>query len=401
MARAAHAPKGGAAPGRAQLSFEEMKRLLDLSCSISAGLGVDEFRREVLDFVLSVLASDAANFFIANKDAKTLNLLNVLSHDIERRWLESFESYYHYLDPFLQAHARGFGVAVLDEIVDMDRFVRGEYYNDFLKPQRIHHEMALSLRVGGRCVGVIGLFRPKDKPKYTREEKDKAEFMLPYLANGLERAILFEHTRQKSWILEASLRGRGGPGILVLDAGMKLVFANDEAHRLLSSAPCERGGGLRLGGGCEIVLPEKLGALCVRMLRALARPEGPGSPTGETDWIDTEGRAVCARVSPLSGYFLGQREHFVVVRLGTRYGTSARLNPAIAERYRLTRREVDVVAEAIKGHGNTQIAENLFISVHTVENHLKRIFKKVGVRSRTELSYKLLGQDHPPSAAGA
>ncbi|WP_433567328.1 response regulator transcription factor [Nocardia sp. CA-151230] len=51
----------------------------------------------------------------------------------------------------------------------------------------------------------------------------------------------------------------------------------------------------------------------------------------------------------------------------------------------LTRRERVIVALAAQGMSNRDIAERLFISIRTVENHLQRSYYKLGVHSRHEL----------------
>jgi DNA-binding CsgD family transcriptional regulator len=52
----------------------------------------------------------------------------------------------------------------------------------------------------------------------------------------------------------------------------------------------------------------------------------------------------------------------------------------------LTRAERRVVALVTEGLTNPQIAERLVLSPWTVQTHLKRIFKKLGVRGRAELA---------------
>lgn len=52
----------------------------------------------------------------------------------------------------------------------------------------------------------------------------------------------------------------------------------------------------------------------------------------------------------------------------------------------LTATELQVARLAAQGRANKQIAVALFMSVHTVEAHLSRVYRKLGVRSRTQLS---------------
>lgn len=51
---------------------------------------------------------------------------------------------------------------------------------------------------------------------------------------------------------------------------------------------------------------------------------------------------------------------------------------------RLTKREGDVLSLLVKGHTNKEMADVMFISEKTVKNHLTSIFRKLGVKDRTQ-----------------
>jgi DNA-binding CsgD family transcriptional regulator/ligand-binding sensor protein len=51
----------------------------------------------------------------------------------------------------------------------------------------------------------------------------------------------------------------------------------------------------------------------------------------------------------------------------------------------LTSREMDVLRYLVQGYSNREIAEKLFISVHTVKNHVTNIFQKLGVTDRSQV----------------
>ena len=68
--------------------------------------------------------------------------------------------------------------------------------------------------------------------------------------------------------------------------------------------------------------------------------------------------------------------------------------------FELTRREQEVLRRVIAGSPSVAIAANLHISARTVQDHLKSIFAKVGVRSRGQLVARLL-EEHYPAQANA
>ncbi|MFO7310854.1 MAG: response regulator transcription factor [Bacillota bacterium] len=58
-----------------------------------------------------------------------------------------------------------------------------------------------------------------------------------------------------------------------------------------------------------------------------------------------------------------------------------------AERFAdLSLRERDVLRLIAKGLSNHEIAQRLFISPHTVKNHVSRIYQKLGVDDRTKVA---------------
>ena len=58
----------------------------------------------------------------------------------------------------------------------------------------------------------------------------------------------------------------------------------------------------------------------------------------------------------------------------------------------LTPQEIQVVRRAGRGMSNTEIALTLYMSQKTVEAHLTRTYRKLGVRSRTQLANVLFDQ---------
>jgi DNA-binding CsgD family transcriptional regulator len=74
----------------------------------------------------------------------------------------------------------------------------------------------------------------------------------------------------------------------------------------------------------------------------------------------------------------------------------ARIYPLLMSAYGLTERERDVTRLILQGSSTTQIARQLVVSAHTVQQHLKNIFDKTGVRSRRDLVAKVFFAHYEP-----
>ncbi|MFN2561213.1 MAG: LuxR C-terminal-related transcriptional regulator [Jatrophihabitans sp.] len=92
-----------------------------------------------------------------------------------------------------------------------------------------------------------------------------------------------------------------------------------------------------------------------------------------------------------------QRVAVVVQRAAPEQTASLRL-----EALGLTAREREIAELVARGHSTQQISERLFLSPWTVQDHLKAIFDKTGVRSRRQLLATIFFSEQLPSLlAGA
>jgi two-component system response regulator DegU len=68
---------------------------------------------------------------------------------------------------------------------------------------------------------------------------------------------------------------------------------------------------------------------------------------------------------------------------------------------KITQREKEVIIEMAKGHSNKEISQLLFISEHTVKNHVRNILDKLNVKSRTHAVSKALAMGIIPPYHGS
>jgi DNA-binding CsgD family transcriptional regulator len=92
-------------------------------------------------------------------------------------------------------------------------------------------------------------------------------------------------------------------------------------------------------------------------------------------------RAAHFDTSPSTAHFIPENNSF------------AHAIERLAERYDLSRREIQVALCCAQGLTNAEIGERLFISEQTVKFHLRHVYLKYGVRRRAELISRLLAPD--------
>ncbi|WP_227937270.1 LuxR C-terminal-related transcriptional regulator [Alkalihalobacillus deserti] len=69
----------------------------------------------------------------------------------------------------------------------------------------------------------------------------------------------------------------------------------------------------------------------------------------------------------------------------------------LKKKLNLSSREVEVLNQLLKGFNNREIASNLYISEHTVKNHITHIFQKLGVSDRSQAIAMIYQLGYSPS----
>ncbi|MFL5830642.1 MAG: response regulator transcription factor [Solirubrobacteraceae bacterium] len=105
--------------------------------------------------------------------------------------------------------------------------------------------------------------------------------------------------------------------------------------------------------------------------------------------VEAEEGWLAARAARLSGA-AGRAGLVITIAAATPEETVSALGRTRA----LTPREEEIVKQLLRGASTRALAQTLFISPHTVQDHFKSIFAKLGISSRRELVARLM----PPSA---
>jgi DNA-binding CsgD family transcriptional regulator len=227
------------------------------------------------------------------------------------------------------------------------------------------HEMRAVFVADGSCWGGVAVFRNGGRPDFTHDDADLVQAISVPVAVALRRAAC-----RRGAAVGVST-DPGGPGVLILDQGGGVLATNEAGRRRLDE----------LSPHQMAVHEVAAAARAGHNSRAHARVR---SRTGR--WLSLWG-------SP----FDGGHEGDVSVVIQT--APTSEISQLLMLAYALSPRERDVLQRVIAGIPSAGIAAELHISISTVQDHLKSIFAKVGVRSRGQLVSHILGEHYLPHAA--
>jgi DNA-binding CsgD family transcriptional regulator len=339
------------------------------------GLDVVTFWRESSDAVASAVPHYLTPCWFTLDPASLL----VTSHyeeglpEIPREWLA-----HEYFDDDFQSMAEVArsqrGISTLHEVTGRDPS-RSVKWNLYMRPYGAEQELLLALRThAGDAWGMLGLYREPGQPEFDAGELDFLRGVSTYLAEGARRGLL---------VGEASdPEGPDAPGLLVLTDDWSVESQTPGVERWLAELP---------DGDWEArgKLPASVLAVAGRALRTAEHSDAPGEValarvlSREGRWMVLHGAALVAG---------GARRVAVIIEPAHPGGISSLLMAA----YQLTEREQDVTRLVLHGDSTAQIADRLYVSPHTVQQHLKSVFEKTGVRSRRELVGKVFFSHYEP-----
>jgi DNA-binding CsgD family transcriptional regulator len=252
---------------------------------------------------------------------------------------------------------------------------RSARYREILSPMGFEHELRVALVDGDVCWGALTLMREPSGPDFTAVEARVIERLAATLAEGLRIGVVLGAVTTDSTA--------DGPGLVVLDDDFRIVDSTPAAARWLAE----------LDQGPWKGLPEAVMTVaeCVRRMssdRAQAATPRARVRGASGRWLVVHGSQLTAE-SRLGSTCVIIEE-----------ARPSEIAPIITSAYGLSEREADVTRLIFQGLSTREIAGELHLSAYTVQDYLKSVFEKVGVRSRRELVARIFEQYYWPRYEG-
>jgi DNA-binding CsgD family transcriptional regulator len=272
---------------------------------------------------------------------------------------------------FLAHSGRRAGATSIATHGDLTRSARHRSHEGF----GFGDELRGSFVVDGVYWGAAAFLRVRDEPWYTQDEVDLLAGLSEVIAAALRRALL------TATVVTEQPPGYG-PGVVTFDADGEPESISPAAELWIEQL-------------VEIPRPSRpADSKIVRAIATQARLLRPGQDPlglGARSRVQTaDGSWLLLYGATLSGGADGRTA--VIIQPAT----PSEVAPLVALAYGLSERERQITALCMQGQSTKQIAGTLALSPYTVQDHLKSIFGKTGVRSRRELIGQIFLQHYIP-----
>ncbi len=357
-----------------QQSAERVRREIIRVCH--AGLDSQTLRIEIIKRLRKVIPIDV--FFFTTSDPATLLFTGAVVDEILQGVTPQFLENEFLKDDvnkfsWLARSATPVGSLIQATQRELEQSPR---YREILAPLALGDELRAALITSGVCWGFLCLHRDRSSPHFTPAEVAFIGRLTPHMAEGLRTALLLGGATGE--------RVPDEPGLLLLANDMQVVAITPAAERWLA----ELG---EADWSRKLALPYAVSAVVARLQAIERGNDAQPALVPKVRLRTASGHWLVLHASRLK--VLSTHAQIAVIFEVAR---PVEIAPLIVQAYNLTKRESEIMQCVLRGLSTGEISATYQISSNTVQDHLKSIFEKVGVRSRRELVGQLFAQQYQP-----
>jgi DNA-binding CsgD family transcriptional regulator len=371
----------------------------------------DRDYREILDTVYTVNCCEDKESFLNtlmpsmidmfHADCVTFHLIQGYPWHIKVTESRSFKSEHHrlnedkvypemYRDNFYQrspllkeAMASSKVILKFGESISLAEWERSDIYNNFILPQNLYWEMFLTLRWKNNLEGMITLWRSRDQGDYQGRDILKAEVLAPHLMVATHNVAAMSRVGKHAMEFLPT-EGTNSEGLLLLDHKLKPLYFDAKARQICLQMDNRFSSEMFNHEEGEFPIPAVIIQDCKDLLNLLKIGEQPVLWPKERIVITESNlkfRVECSLIWKAD--YINSQPNFMVILSDIQSKPDS--GNELPSRFKLSKRELDIIYYLNQGLSYYDIGEKLFISKLTVHTHVKNIYRKLGAKSRIEL----------------
>jgi DNA-binding CsgD family transcriptional regulator len=325
----------------------------------------NDFQQHVLNLLNSIFGYQYATFNLINHK---FELYNPKLCNITEKARDQYYEHYHKTDIFNPKNTNLWlsnKVISITDIMTTSQYEQTEYYLDFLKSDMLYYELVLPLVANNRLIGGIGVFKQKDEDNFTDRDivilNRLNQFIASDLWSFLEYSSILKDCQTYNSCFDET-----PTGIIILDKNFSIKNCNKAAEAFADKI--------------QTPVQQFIYEIISKLSHEFDKPQLDIKflyKFYRINIIRNLTQTICSGDS-VYVIFISEKNE------GKHAGTDN-----FQQSYDLTSREYEILELVKNGLSNEEIAEKLYISIHTVKSHMENIFKKLQVKNRTAALYKI------------
>lgn len=352
-------------------SDNELRILSDIIHQLYADITSRDVWEQLLSDIRKVVVSDAIGVTFHDQDSG--DPVSCVMQDIVQERFDQYKDVYYFKEPYRDAVINsGTSIYTPDDIISPDSWRNSVFYKELVAPNKRTELMLLDLIDQRRLLMKLSFLRESRNGEFTENDKCFLKLLYPHIVQAYHKALLLDEFGKVDKILHSAFEQMHRPYVII-DSHFQTVYVSAAAKAICAahekSVEC---------------LMDALRYPAEPIIKALAA-SGFGFQMTNITLCDNRYRLTVLRIEQpdISPYY--------ILAFDEVSDQLSQIVEKCSERYVLSHREIDICIMIMKGSSNREIAEALYISEYTVKDHLKSIFTKLEVGSRSMAIAKLFG----------
>jgi DNA-binding CsgD family transcriptional regulator len=369
-------------------SGKDYRDILCLDDILHSNISIQNTQDDILQVLVESLNAESGNFCLHDSNDSAAKRDKTALFNLSWQYTDRYIKYYHRLDPFLYAFP-GVNANRDIDVMPWPSWQNLEFYTDFIKPQGISHLLVLYLQDDRQLMGHVGIHRWHSSRTFSHKDLFKARCLARLFSRYFKEKRLFQASADLDFILKRVVN-LSSSALVILDSNLQPVYWNTRTVNPGLSHVAWQNSQIYTEER-QPVLPSKVINQCMSLRQLLQHKK---------QRLECEKWCVALQLKP--GQLVeievlptgrcpedgSTRFYFLIVFNETRKAESRRgFSPS--SDWVLTPKEMEVIHYINLGLSNKEISNKLFISLPTVATHIRHIFQKLNVNSRSKLTHEL------------
>lgn len=345
------------------LTGRDLRRLSDFVRDLYKLRSHDAFTSHLVGALPSLTEGDFTSFneihLNSGRSSFKTDLTHFFHHSAHYAEVLSRHAKSHPILNHMRQTKSGKAVTISD-LIPMSQFRETVLYNEFYKPLQIPYIIGIALGIDNHRT--ITLARHRQRREFGEKTKTLLNAARPHIQQAFRNSLVLTNIQNRVSALSEALE-TSGQGILVVMEDGRIRWGTASAYAMLTLHRL-----VNKTNSCQ--LPARISAWVNQYRRELKSPREVAQPISPL--IIKSGRG------SLSVRMLGdEAETLLLLGSQQRHDTEK-----LVRSLGLSKRETEIMHWVVQGKTNPEIGIILGISPRTVQKHLERAYKHLGVENR-------------------